>query len=118
VSLMNWAGSVSALTVGLGVEAVEVVTGRSPEISPKVFRRLLLTFEDSVRDHPLEVFGETHAERVDTLARLLRGADETDLNQLIVALQEAFARLAAEDEWRTRRRDRRGRTERRHRVRN
>jgi hypothetical protein len=113
---MNWAGSVSALTVGLGVEAVEVVTGRSPEISPRVLRRLLLSLEDSFEDgRALRVFGETHEERVDTLSRLLRGADQSDFNDLVLAIQEAFARNAADE---AKRRDRNHRrASRRERVR-
>jgi len=50
------------------------------DIRPRQFRRLLLTFEDSIQGHIPEILGDDEEERVDTLVRLLRGTSEEDLS--------------------------------------
>jgi len=66
------------------------------DIRPRQFRRLLLTFEDSIQGHIPEILGDDEEERVDTLVRLLRGTSEEDLSTLIGDLQTALTRLQRE----------------------
>src|SRR5258706_9680330 len=66
------------------------------DIRPRQFRRLLLTFEDSIQGHIPEILGDDEEERVDTLVRLLRGTSEEDLSTLIGDLQTALVRLDRE----------------------
>src|SRR3954453_2885874 len=66
------------------------------EIRPEQLRRLLLTFEESIQGKIPEILGDTDEGRVDTLARLLRGTPEEDLNLVIGDLQEALVRLHRE----------------------
>jgi hypothetical protein len=63
------------------------------DIRPRQFRRLLLTFEDSIQGNIPEILGDDEEERVDTLVRLLRGTSEQDLSTLIGDLQTALTRL-------------------------
>jgi hypothetical protein len=73
------------------------------------FRRLLLTFEDTIQGHIPEILGDTEEERVDTLVRLLRRTSEEDVNILLESLQTALVRLDRErrrDERRAERADR------------
>ncbi|HVW34757.1 MAG TPA: hypothetical protein VHL53_19650 [Acidimicrobiia bacterium] len=79
------------------------------DIRPRQFRRLLLTFEETIQGNIPAILGDDEEERIDTMVRLLRGTSEKDLTQLIGALQEALNRLEAEkrrDERRHRRDDR------------
>ena len=76
------------------------------DIRPRQFRRLLLTFEDTIQGHIPEILGDDEEEQVETMMRLLRGTSEKDLSSLINALQTALTRLEAEkkrDERRARR---------------
>src|SRR5688572_10615734 len=66
------------------------------DIEPRQFRRLLLTFEESIQGQIPEILGDDEEERVDTLARLLRGTSEEDLNTLLESLQKALVRLDRE----------------------
>jgi hypothetical protein len=66
------------------------------DIRPRQFRRLLLTFEDSIQGKIPEILGDDEDERVDTLVRLLRGTSEKDLSTLIGDLQTALTRLDRE----------------------
>jgi len=66
------------------------------DIEPHQFRRLLLTFEDTIQGQIPEILGDTEEERVDTLVRLLRGTSEEDLNTMLEALQIALRRLDRE----------------------
>ena len=75
--------------------------------NPSQFRRLLLTFEETIQGHIPAILGDDEEERVDTLVRLLRGTSEEDLNTLLESLQTALARLDRE-----RRREERRRAER------
>jgi hypothetical protein len=63
------------------------------DIRPRQFRRLLLTFEDSIQGRIPEILGDDDEERVETLVRLLRGTSEEDLTMLVKDLQEALTRL-------------------------
>jgi hypothetical protein len=63
------------------------------DIRPRQFRRLLLTFEDSIQGRIPEILGDDDEERVETLVRLLRGTSEKDLTLLVGDLQEALTRL-------------------------
>lgn len=79
------------------------------DIEPRQFRRLLLTFEETIQGQIPEILGDDEQERVDTLVRLLRGTSEEDLNTLLESLQKALVRLDRErrrDERRTAREDR------------
>jgi hypothetical protein len=66
------------------------------DLRPRQFRRLLLTFEDSIQGKIPEILGDDEEERVDTLVRLLRGTSEEDLSTLIGDLQTALTRLDRE----------------------
>ena len=63
---------------------------------PQQFRRLLLTFEDSIQGRIPDILGDDEEERVDTLVRLLRGTSEQHLAVLIGDLQRALIRLHGE----------------------
>ena len=66
------------------------------DLRPDQFRRLLLTFEDSIQGKIPAILGDDEEERVDTLVRLLRGTSEQDLTVLIGDLQQALIRLHGE----------------------
>lgn len=66
------------------------------DIRPRQFRRLLLSFEDSIQGQIPEILGDDEEERVDTLVRLLRGTSEEDLNTMLESLQIALRRLDRE----------------------
>lgn len=66
------------------------------DIEPHQFRRLLLTFDETIQGQIPEILGDTEEERVDTLVRLLRGTSEDDLNKLLESLQVALRRLDRE----------------------
>jgi hypothetical protein len=96
-------GSGLRLMTSMAMAGVEVAvdTGRLVgvdlfDISPRQFRRLLLTFEDSIQGNIPEILGDDEEERVDTLVRLLRGTSEQDLSTLIGDLQTALTRLDRE----------------------
>ena len=94
---MRFATSLAVTTTGFVLESVRALGGDDViEIQPRQFRSLLLSFEDSIQRRIPEILGEDEAERIDTLARLLRGTSEEDLTKLISALQQALARLDAE----------------------
>ena len=79
------------------------------DIEPRQFRRLLLTFEETIQGQIPEILGDDEEERVATLVRLLRGTSEEDLNSLLESLQKALVRLDRErrrDERRAAREDR------------
>lgn len=63
------------------------------DLHPRQFRRLLLSFEESIQGKIPEILGDDEEERVDTLVRLLRGSSEEDLSSLIGNLQTALTRL-------------------------
>lgn len=98
------AGAELAVETGRLVGADELF-----DIEPHQFRRLLLTFEETIQGQIPEILGDDEEERVDTLVRLLRGTSEEDLNTLLESLQKALVRLDRErrrDERRTAREDR------------
>ena len=66
------------------------------DVEPRQFRRLLLTFEETIQGQIPEILGDDEEERVDTLVRLLRGTSAEDLNALLESLQIALARLDRE----------------------
>jgi hypothetical protein len=101
------AGAELAVDVGRVVGADDLF-----DVEPHQFRRLLLTFEETIQGQIPEILGDTEEERVDTLVRLLRGTSEEDLNTLLESLQVALAHLDRE-----RRRDDRRRAERRRELR-
>ena len=82
------------------------------DIEPHQFRRLLLTFEETIQGQIPAILGDDEEERVDTLVRLLRGTSEEDLNVLLESLQIALRRLDRERR-RDERRDERRRDDRR-----
>ena len=89
--------SVGILGAELAVDATRLVSlDDLVDIRPRQFRRLLLTFEDSIQGKIPEILGDDEGERVATLVRLLRGTSEEDLTALISDLQEALARLDRE----------------------
>ena len=91
-------GSSLALTAGeLVFDSARVIWGDDVvDIRPRQFRRLLLTFQDSIHGRIPEILGDDESERVDTLVSLLRGTSERDLSKLIGALQQALIRLDEE----------------------
>jgi hypothetical protein len=92
-------GAELAVDVGRAVGADELF-----DVEPHQFRRLLLTFEETIQGQIPEILGDTEEERADTLVRLLRGTSEEDLNTLLESLQVALRRLDRErrrDERRT-----------------
>jgi hypothetical protein len=89
--------SMAMAGVEVAVDAGRLVGGDDLfDIRPRQFRRLLLTFEDSVRGRIPEILGDDEDERVDTLVRLLRDTSEKDLSTLIGDLQTALTRLDRE----------------------
>ena len=94
------------LTTALTMAGVEIAidAGRAVlgddliHISPRQFRRLLLTFEDAIQGRIPEILGDDEKERVETLVRLLRGTSEKDLTILIGDLQTALNRLYLEEQ--------------------
>jgi hypothetical protein len=98
------AGAEMAVDVGRLAGADELF-----DVQPHQFRRLLLTFEETIQGQIPEILGDDETERVDTLVRLLRGTSEEDLNALLESLQKALVRLDRErrrDERRAARADR------------
>ena len=91
------AGAELAVEVGRLAGADELF-----DVDPDQFRRLLLTFEDTIQGQIPAILGDDEEQRVDTLVRLLRGTSAEDLNTLLQSLQIALARLDRE-----RRRERR-----------
>ena len=91
----------SSLTLATGeivADSARVILGDDAiEIRPRQFRRLLLSFEDSIRGKIPEILGDDEEERIDTLVSLLRGTSQQDMTDLIGALQEALNRLAEEE---------------------
>lgn len=82
------------------------------DVEPHQFRRLLLTFEETIQGQIPAILGDDEEERVDTLVRLLHGTSEEDLNVLLHSLQAALRRLERERH-RDERRDERRRVDRR-----
>jgi hypothetical protein len=92
----------------VAVDAGRVVLGDDfVDIRPRQFRRILLTFEDSIQGRIPEILGDDEEERVETLVRLLRGTSEKELTLLISDLQLALTRLYEEDRRTERSADRR-----------
>src|SRR5581483_413545 len=85
------AGAELAVDVGRAVGADELF-----DIEPHQFRRLLLTFEETIQGQIPEILGDDEEERVGTLVRLLRGTSEEDLNLLLESLQIALRQLDRE----------------------
>jgi hypothetical protein len=91
-----------ARSVAMAGAEIAVDTGRLVgadelfDVSPRQFRRLLLTFEDSVQGRIPQILGDDEEERVETLVRLLRGTSEEDMTTLIGDLQIALTRLERE----------------------
>lgn len=84
---------------GILVESGRMVAGDDAfDVRPGQFRRLLLTFEESVQGRIPEILGDDEEERVDTLVRLLRGTSEREMAELLSSLQVALERLAEENE--------------------
>ena len=94
------------LMTSLGLSSAEVMVdaGRAFagddgfDVRPHQFRRLLLSFEESIQGRIPDILGEDEEERVDTLVRLLRGTSERDLHELIGSLSLALERLHAEED--------------------
>jgi hypothetical protein len=91
-------GSSLALAAGeIAFDSARAICGDDVvDIRPRQFRRLLLTFEDSIHGRIPEILGDDESERIDTLVSLLRGTSEQDLSKLISALQQALRRLDEE----------------------
>jgi hypothetical protein len=86
--------SLGFLGAELAVDASRVVgLDDLVDIRPRQFRRLLLTFDESIQGRIPEILGDDEEERVDTLVRLLQGTSEADLTALIGSLQVALGRL-------------------------
>jgi hypothetical protein len=94
------AGTELAVEVGRLAGADELF-----DVEPHQFRRLLLTFEDTIQGQIPEILGDDEEERVDTLVRLLRGTSVEDLNTLLESLQKALVRLDRERRREERRRE-------------
>jgi hypothetical protein len=94
------AGAELAVDVGRVVGADDLF-----DVEPHQFRRLLLTFEETIQGQIPEILGDDEEERVDTLVRLLRGTSEEDINTLLVSLQVALRRLDRENRRDERRRE-------------
>ena len=85
------AGAELAVETGRLVGADELF-----DLEPRQFRRLLLTFEETIQGHIPAILGDDEEERVDTLVRLLRSTSDEDLTALLESLQTALARLDRE----------------------
>jgi hypothetical protein len=95
---MRFASSLALTTTELVADSAKAVFGDDLiEIRPRQFRRLLLTFEDSIHGQIPEILGDDEAERIDTLVSLLRGTSQQDMTKLIGALQQALIRLDEEE---------------------
>ncbi len=95
---MRLVSSMALASGELVVDSARVVLGDDViEIRPRQFRRLLLTFEDSIHGRIPEILGDDEEERIDTLVSLLRGTSQQDMTELIRALQEALVRLDDEE---------------------
>lgn len=88
VTSLAMAGAEIAVDAGRLIGGDDLV-----DVRPRQFRRLLLTFDDSIQGRIPEILGDDEEERVDTLVRLLRGTSDADLRALIGALQFALERL-------------------------
>ncbi|HEV7689095.1 MAG TPA: hypothetical protein VGQ80_21130 [Acidimicrobiia bacterium] len=94
---LRWMTSMGMAGVELAVDAGRLVGADDLfDLRPRQFRRLLLTFEESIQGKIPEILGDDEEERVDTLVRLLRGTSEEDLSTLIGDLQTALTRLDRE----------------------
>jgi len=94
---LRFVTSVAMAGVELAVDAGRLVGADDLfDIRPDQFRRLLLTFEESIQGKIPAILGDDEEERVETLVRLLRGTSEKDLSTLIGDLQTALVRLDRE----------------------
>jgi hypothetical protein len=95
---LRMARSFAFLGAELAVDASRLVgLDDLVDIRPRQFRRLLLTFDESIQGRIPEILGDDEEERVETLVRLLRGTSEKDLTALVGSLQAALTRLYDED---------------------
>ncbi|MGH8997825.1 MAG: hypothetical protein ACRDY7_00350 [Acidimicrobiia bacterium] len=92
---LRWATSIAAASTEVMVSSAQTVFGDDVvDIRPRNVRSLLLTLEDSIHGRIPEILGDDEEERVETLARLLKGTSEEDMSGLIRALQLALIRLS------------------------
>ena len=92
-------GTLAAIGGEAMLDATSLVVdpGDCMTISPRSFRRLFLTFEESIQGKIPEILGEDEGERLETLVRLLRGTSPEDMNKLLSSFQGALVRLAQEE---------------------
>jgi hypothetical protein len=89
-AFVELAGAAAVDIVGLAVVPAGIT-----DIPPRPLRRALLTFRSSIQGRIPEILGDDEEERVETLAVLLDGTSEEELNMLLSAAAEALSRLEA-----------------------
>jgi len=85
---------------------LSVIPSLVMDIPPRSLRQAFLTFRSAIQGRIPEILGDDEEERIETLAALLEGTSEEDLNTLLVAASEALSRLEAAERRRHARRER------------
>ena len=93
VTPVNLVASLACSTGAVLADGTQTFIGDDIQPRPGSMRSLLLSMEGSVHGRISQILGSDEAERVETIVRFLKGADEEELSELLGLVQIAISEV-------------------------